>query len=116
MEHLPNLCEAMYRSESYASKDGVLGMLYSGGNQTVAGMYQDKRYIIFKLADLRYLMKMINFLQVLKAKCILALDDLRAYAACALGSTVFIEPNPLAISTCVIPYDQLFDEHKMPLF
>jgi hypothetical protein len=37
-----------------------------------------------------------------------------SYAASALGSTEFIEPNPLTLSTCVIPYDQ-FDEIKMTL-
>jgi hypothetical protein len=63
-EHLPKLCEAMCRSEHYACKDGVFRLLYSGGNRAVAIMCLDKRYIIFKLADLCYLMNMLNFVQV----------------------------------------------------
>jgi hypothetical protein len=116
MEHLPKLCEAMCRGERYACKDSVFWLVYSGGTTRVVRMYQDTRYIIFKFADLRYLIKMVNFVQVLQAKCILVRDDFRPYPASALGSTEFIEPNPLAISTCVIPYDHLFDELKMPFF
>jgi hypothetical protein len=48
----------MCRGERYARKDGVFGLSYSGGNLDVAGMYLDKRYIVFKLANLRYLMNM----------------------------------------------------------
>jgi hypothetical protein len=79
-------------------------------------MYLDKRYIIFKLADLRYLTNMLNFLVVLVAKYTLARGDIRSYAASTLGCTDFNEPNPLAISTCVQPYNRLFDEIKMPPF
>jgi hypothetical protein len=83
----------MCRCERYACKDGVFGLLYNGGNQAVARMYQDERYIIFKLADLRYIMKMMNFVQVLVATYTLARDDVRSYAASARGFTEFIETN-----------------------
>jgi hypothetical protein len=112
-EHLLKLCEAMCRSERSACKDGVFGLSYSGGSRAIARMYLDKRYIIFKLADLRYLMNMLNFVQVLVSKYTLVRDDVRSYAASARGSTGFIEPNPL--STCNIPYYRLFDEIKMHL-
>jgi hypothetical protein len=102
MGYLPKLCDAMCRGERYARKDGVFGLLYSGGTHSVARMYQDTRYIIFKLADLRYLMNRVKFVQVRQAKYILAPDDVRAYAVAALGSTEFVEPNPAAISTCLV--------------
>jgi hypothetical protein len=79
-------------------------------------MYLDKGYIIFKLADLRYVMNNVNFVKVLVGKYTLARDYVRSYAASARGSTEFIEPNPLALSTCVIPYERLFDEIKTPFF
>jgi hypothetical protein len=96
MEHLPKLCEAMCRGESYACKDGVFGLLYSGGTHSVARMYQDTKYIIFKLADLRYLMNMVHLVQVRQARYILPRDDVGAYAIAALGSSEFVELNPAA--------------------
>jgi hypothetical protein len=33
MEHLLKLCEAMCRGERYACKDGVFGLMYSGGTK-----------------------------------------------------------------------------------
>jgi hypothetical protein len=77
MEHLPKLCEAMFRGERYAFKDGVFGLLYSGGTRSVARMYQDTGYIVFKLADLRYVIKIMNFVQLLQAKYFLPRDDVR---------------------------------------
>jgi hypothetical protein len=79
-------------------------------------MYQNKRFVTFKRDDLRYLMNMLHLVQVHQTKYILARDDVRTYAIAALGSAEFVEPNPAAISTCLIPYDQMFDEIKMPLF
>jgi hypothetical protein len=103
----------MCRGERYACKDGLFGLLCSGGTDSVARMYQDTRYTILKLADLCYLMKMVHLLQVRQARYSLARDDVRAYAIAALGSSEFDEPNPA--TTGLIQYDQLFDELKMPL-
>jgi hypothetical protein len=94
MEHLPKLCEAMSSGERYACKDGVFGLLYNGETHSVARMYQGTQYIIFKLADLRYLMSMVNFVQIQQGKYIVTRDDVRAYAIAALGSSEFVEPNP----------------------
>jgi hypothetical protein len=106
VEHLPKLCEAMYRGERYVCKDGVFGLQCSGTN-SVAKMYQN---VIFKLADLRYMMNMLHFVQVRQTKYILARDDVRAYAIAALGSSEFVESNPAV--TGLTPYDKLFDELK----
>jgi hypothetical protein len=57
-------------------------------------MYQDKRFVIFKLGDLLYLMNMLHLVQVEKTKYFLARDDVMAYAFAALGSTEFVEPQP----------------------
>jgi RecB family endonuclease NucS len=51
MEHLPKLCEAMCRCNIYACKYDVCGLMYKGGTNSFARMYQDTRYIIFKLGD-----------------------------------------------------------------
>jgi hypothetical protein len=98
----------MCRGERYACKDGVFGLLYSGGTHSVARMYQDTRYIIFKLSDLRYLMNMVKFVQVRQAKYILVRDDVRAYSIAALCESEFIEPN--LTTAGLIQY-----ELKMPL-
>jgi hypothetical protein len=59
---------------------------------------------------------MLHLVLVLETKYILARDDVRAYSIAALGSAEIVEPLPSAISTFLIPYGQLFDELKMPLF
>jgi hypothetical protein len=112
-ERLPELCEAMCRGERYTFRDGVFRLLYRGGNQAVARMCLDKRYILFKLMELRYLMNMLNIVQEQVSTFTNARDDVRSYAACADGYTDFVEPNPLISSD--IPYVGLFNELKMSL-
>jgi hypothetical protein len=99
--------------ERYACKDGVFGMSYSGGNLDVARIYLDKRYIVFKLANLRYLMNILYLVQALVTKYNQTSDDVASYGASARGRTEFIQPRPS--STADIPYDRLFAEVKMPL-
>jgi hypothetical protein len=96
-------------------KDGVFRLQCSGSNG-VARMYQDKRYINFKLGDLRYLMNMLHIVQARQADYIVERGDVRAYTNAALGTTEFVEPNSTTTSTGLIPYGQLFDELKTPLF
>jgi hypothetical protein len=112
-ELLPKLCDATLRGEHYACKNGVFRLLYNSGNQAVARMCLDKRYIIFKFADLCYLMNMLNFVQVLVSKYTEARDDINSYAVSACGYTEFVQPNPLCTSD--IQYDGLFEKIKMPL-
>jgi hypothetical protein len=73
-------------------------------------MYQDMRFVIFKVADLRYMMNMLHIVQVQQTKYILARNDVMAYAVAALGSIEFVEPHPMA--TSYIPYGQLFVDLK----
>jgi hypothetical protein len=55
---------------------------------------------------------MLHLVQVRQARHIIPRDDVRAYSITALGTSDYIEPN---FSTAGrIPYDQLFDELKMP--
>jgi hypothetical protein len=103
----------MCRSERYACRDGVFGLSYSGGNLDVGRMYLDKRYIVFKLANLCYLINMLYLVQVQLDKYIREQDDVISYVANVRGRTEFIKPNPS--STADIPYDRLFEEVKMPL-
>jgi hypothetical protein len=70
-EHLPKLCEAMCRGESYTCRDGVF-RLQCSGTCSVARMYQDKRFIVLKLDELRYLMNMQHLVLVQQTKYILA--------------------------------------------
>jgi hypothetical protein len=111
-DHLPKLCEAMCRGECYTCKDDVF-RLQCTGNNSVARMYQDLRFVTFKIDDFRYLMNILHIVQVQQNKYILLRNDVIAYAIAALGSTESFEPSPIAIN--VIPYDQLFDELKTPL-
>jgi hypothetical protein len=111
-EHLPKLCEAMCRGDATRAKT-----VYSDYSvlelAMFARMYQDTRFVIFKLDALRYLMNMLHIVQVLQTKYILAQDDVRAYAIGVLRSTEFVELQPTICG--LIPYDQLFDELKTPL-
>jgi hypothetical protein len=103
----------MCRGERYACKDGVFGLFCSGGNFYVARMYLDKRYIVFKLANLRYLMNMLYLVQAQVNKYTHAHDDVMSYVASARGRTEFIQTNPS--STADITCDRLFEEVKIPL-
>jgi hypothetical protein len=109
-ERLPELSEAIYRSKSYKFRDGVFRLLYRGGNQAVPRMRLDKRYIIFKVEDLRYLKNMLHIVQEQVSTYTTSRDDVRSYAACADGYTEFVEPNPLSSSD--ISYVRLFNELK----
>jgi hypothetical protein len=99
--------------ERYACKDGVFGVSYSGVNLDVARMYLDKRYIVLKLANVRYLMNMLYLVQALVIKYTQTRDDVMSYVASARWRTEFIQPRPS--STADIPYDRQFEEVKMPL-
>jgi hypothetical protein len=112
-EHMPKLCESMCRGERYACKDGVFELSYSGGYLDVPRLYLDKRYIVLKLANLRYLMNMLYLVQALVNKYTQTHDDVMSNVASARGRTVFIHPHPS--STADITYDRLFEEVKMPL-
>jgi hypothetical protein len=72
----------MCRGERYACKNSECGMSYSGGILDGARMYLDKRYIIFKFANLRYLMNMLNLVQVPVDKCTQACDDVMSCRLC----------------------------------
>jgi hypothetical protein len=112
-EHLPELCEAMCRSERYTFRDGVFRLLLGGGEQAVARMCLDKRYVIYKLEELKYLMNMLHIVQELVRICTAARDDVSSYAVSSSVYTEFVEPNPRSSSD--IPYVRLFNELKTPL-
>ena len=88
VEHLPALCEAMYRGEHYTCKDSPF-CLQSGGTHTTARMYRDKKCVSFKLADLRYMMNVLHFIQVQQTQYILA-QNVVAFVVAALGSIEFL--------------------------
>ena len=56
MEHLPKLCE------HYTCKDDLFH-LQSAGTNRAARMYQDKQFVSFKFADLRYIMNMLHVVE-----------------------------------------------------
>ena len=97
VEHLPALCEAMYGGEHYACKDGPF-RLQSGGIHATARIYRDKKCVSFKLVDLRYMMKVLHFVQVQQTQYILAQNDVMAFAIAALGSLEFVEHPHTATS------------------
>ena len=66
-------------------------------------MYQDKQNVIFKFADLRYMMNMLHVLQDQQTKYILAQKDVMAYAVAALErSSLLSLLLLLPISFCTI--------------
>ena len=79
VQNLPALCEAMYRGEHYACKDGPF-RLESDRTHATARIYWDKKCVTFKLADLRYMMKVLHFTQVQQIQYILAQNDVMAFA------------------------------------
>jgi hypothetical protein len=112
-EHLAELCEAMCRSEPYTFRDGKFRLLYGGGDQAVARLCLDKRFVIYRLGKLKYLMKILHIVQELVGSFTVTCNDVRSYAASASGYTDFVEPCPL--SSTDIPYVRLFNELKTPL-
>jgi hypothetical protein len=48
-EHLPELCAAMCRSERYTFCDGIFRLMYVGGDQAVARLCLDERFVIYRL-------------------------------------------------------------------
>jgi hypothetical protein len=62
-EHLPELCEAMCRSERFTFRDGLFRLLYGGGDQAVSRLCLDKRFVIYILGELKYLMTILNIVQ-----------------------------------------------------
>jgi hypothetical protein len=95
-EHLPKLCDAMCRSERYTFRDGVFPLLYGGGEQAVARLCLDKRFVIYKLGELKYPMNMLHIVQELVRTYTATREDVSSYAASASGYTEFVEPNPLS--------------------
>ncbi len=112
MEHLPALCEAMYRCENYTCKDGLF-LLQSTRTHATARMYRDKNCVSFRLVDLRYMMNMLHFVQFQQTQYILAQNDVMSFAILTLGTIEFVET--LHTAAGLLPYDQLFDELKMKL-
>ena len=98
---LPALYEATYRGEHYTCKDGPF-RLQSDGIHVTARMYRDKKCVSFKLADLRYIMNVLHFVQVQQNQYILA-QIVMAFATEALGWLEFVERSHTA--TSIIPYD-----------
>ena len=112
MEHLPTLCEAMHRGELYTCKDDSF-RLRSCKTHNNARMYRDRNCVSSKLTDLRYMMNILHMVQAQQAQYILAQTDVTAFAIAALGSIEFVEPPHTTAG--LIPYGQLFDEHKVQL-
>jgi hypothetical protein len=112
-EHLPQLCEAMCRSERLTFRNGMFRLLYGGGHQAVARLCLDKRFVIYKLVELKYLMIILHIVQELLCSFTVTRDEFSSYAASASGYTEFVERNPL--SSIDIPYVRLFNELKTPL-
>jgi hypothetical protein len=94
----------------YKDTDGVFKLQCGSGTNSVARIRQNKRFITFKLADLRYLMNRLHLVQVQQTRYIIARDDIMAYAIAALRSSEFVEPQSPVCR--LILYDQLFDEIK----
>jgi hypothetical protein len=99
----------MYLGKFYTCKDGVFGLQCSG-TDSIARMYQNKRFVTFKRDNLRYLMNMIHLFQVQQTRYIPARDDVVEYALVAPRSREFVEPQSAVCG--LIFYDQLFYELK----
>jgi hypothetical protein len=112
-EHLPELCEAMCRSERYTFRNGVFRLLYGGGDQAVARLCLDKRFDIYRLGEIKYLMTILHIVLELAGSFTVTRNDVRSYAASPSGYTEFVEP--CLLSSTDIPYLLLFNELKTPL-
>jgi hypothetical protein len=72
----------MYQGKRHIYKDDVF-KLQCSGTDSVARMYQNKRFVTFKRDNLRYLMNMLYLVQDQQSRYILARDDVVAYALLA---------------------------------
>jgi hypothetical protein len=73
--------------------------LQCSGTDSVAGMYQNKRFVTFKRDDLRYLMNVLHLVQEQQRRYILARDDVVAYALLALGSSELLNLSQLLVDS-----------------
>jgi hypothetical protein len=112
-EHLPELCDAMCRRVPYNFRAGTFRLMYGGGDQAVARLCLDKRFVMYRLEELKFLMTILHIVQELVRSFTVTRDDVKTYAVSASGYTEFVEPNPL--SSTDIPYVRLFNELKTPL-
>jgi hypothetical protein len=72
---------------SFTFRDGVFRLLYGVGEHAVARMCLDKRYVIFMLGELKYLMNMLHIVQDLMSTFTASRGDVSSYAASAAGFT-----------------------------
>jgi hypothetical protein len=111
-EHLPELCEAMCRSERFTFKRRNVSTVVRGETKLLPDCL-DKRFVIYKLGELKYLMTILHIAQELVCSFTVTRDDVSSYAASASCYTEFVEPKTL--SSTDIPYVRLFNELKTPL-
>jgi hypothetical protein len=110
--HLPRVCDALCRNETYTCANDLFRMQTSA-TFAVAKMFLGKHFINFKLNELRCLITLLPFLKDQQNKYIPVQNDVMQYTVTALGSTQFVDPHPAA-SNLIIFY-QLFDELKTVL-
>jgi hypothetical protein len=108
-QHLPRLCESMCDDEQYQWKDGMF-RLTTIGSYKAARLYLDKKYINYKLHELRYLLNMFHVIQNKLTTCTFAMPDVMAYSITALTSTTYVEPTR-DMSPNIL-YPNLYEELK----
>jgi hypothetical protein len=71
---IPHMCESLCNNESKSFKDGNLRLTTTGAIK-VARLYQGRRYIAFKLEELRYIQDMFHIVQNQQVLYIHAMPD-----------------------------------------
>ena len=108
-EHLPAQCEAPCNDAHYICRNEDFNMNTAVGYR-VARVSQGKRYICFKLHELRNLSYIFFMVRNLLTRYTESMNDVMNYVTTALYSNKFFEP-PINASNAVLYY-HLFEELK----
>jgi hypothetical protein len=108
-EHLPRLCDAVFREEHYSCVDGDFKLVTAGSYRT-AKLPLGKQSLFLHYNELRYMSQIFHVVHNQQLLYVRALAALMTYAAAALSSTEYVQPATSANNS--ILYPQLFGERK----
>ena len=112
-EHLPAQIDALWRGEFYNVMDGEFSMHSAFPFNTAiltVGKKKNRRSVLIKLNDLRYLSYILLMVENQLIKYTEAVADVMNYILQILDSTSYVDPPTIANN---ILYYQLYEELKM---
>jgi hypothetical protein len=108
-EQLPTLCEKMCSDEKYQCENGNF-KLFTTRTYRTTRLKLDNNYIVYKLNDLQYLLRIFYVIQNQQINYLEAMPEIMDYAVHAFTATVYVEA-PVNANKYIV-YPQLFKNLK----